>query len=392
MWYLLFLLIFVGPPKFRIRDPEASLSGALDLPLLIQVFVYLLAGAFLAYQSWRTRSRLNFGASEKLAVAVLMSLAVSAFMSDYVGLSFFKTYQLWIMFWFGKLFVSKHGFEKTLRTMLVGHLILFASIILGILLVPEFTVYESETGFPRIRGTAVAETGLVGPLLLALALSLNMRSKWLLTAGATALTFFSLSRAAWIIAALLFIYVWLRKPHVWSRRLAATACVAGLFVIPLINWDAQLRRFRDPSEVTDLSERPEIWAYVVAAILDEAPWMGMGFGVGSRLLTGEIDPALGSAHSIFLDVLLAGGVVALALFIGLILAMGWQSWQIARLSKHPFATAVVLSFLVIAPVGLVGGEIDAPAFGPTLWLLASLIPSIHRAAVRSLTASPKVAE
>jgi len=47
---LVFLLIFSGPPKFRLRDPEASLRDEIDWVVILHVIVWGLAGLWVLLQ------------------------------------------------------------------------------------------------------------------------------------------------------------------------------------------------------------------------------------------------------------------------------------------------------------------------------------------------------
>src|SRR5438477_8053641 len=52
---LLFVLLFSGPPSFRIRDPEASLVGEIDYVVILRLLVTMAAAIWVLYQ-WRRRS------------------------------------------------------------------------------------------------------------------------------------------------------------------------------------------------------------------------------------------------------------------------------------------------------------------------------------------------
>src|SRR6266436_550491 len=94
---LLFLLMYSGPPKFRIRDPEASIRGDIDWVVVLHILSWGLAGAWVLFQIVkRDRAKLflaRLRMPQKLALAMILLLAVSAVISKAPALSAFKIYQ-----------------------------------------------------------------------------------------------------------------------------------------------------------------------------------------------------------------------------------------------------------------------------------------------------------
>src|ERR1051325_5906599 len=58
-WFdsLLFLILMSGPPKFRGRDPSASLTGAIDSVVLVHLAVWALGGLWVLARVYPTMLR-----------------------------------------------------------------------------------------------------------------------------------------------------------------------------------------------------------------------------------------------------------------------------------------------------------------------------------------------
>src|SRR5271156_1532682 len=95
---VLFLLLFSGPPKLRLRDPTASLSGELDFSIIVNIIVWLMGGLWVVCQFYRmhrgTRQRLRLLFPQKMAALVILLLGASTFVSIAPAVTAFKAYQI----------------------------------------------------------------------------------------------------------------------------------------------------------------------------------------------------------------------------------------------------------------------------------------------------------
>src|SRR5260370_23883959 len=77
----LLLLIYSGPPRFRIRDGEASLRGDMDWVVVLHIVVWGLAGAWVLFEIGNhDLVKLlvkRFSLPQKLGLAMILCLAVS---------------------------------------------------------------------------------------------------------------------------------------------------------------------------------------------------------------------------------------------------------------------------------------------------------------------------
>ena len=101
---LLFFLLFSGPPTFRVRDTEASLYSEIDLAIIIQLFVWGLAGIWVFCNLVKMRStggyRLKITAAHAIAIIFILMLWVSTFVSLAPPLTAVKVYQITVEFLF----------------------------------------------------------------------------------------------------------------------------------------------------------------------------------------------------------------------------------------------------------------------------------------------------
>src|SRR5436309_1202421 len=104
----LFLLILSGPPKFRIRDPEASLRGEIDWVVKLHLVVWGLAGLWVLLQMTRRPQGgllpLRLHIPQVLGLGVVFGLTVSISASAAPALTAFKIYQILVSMLFTQIF------------------------------------------------------------------------------------------------------------------------------------------------------------------------------------------------------------------------------------------------------------------------------------------------
>jgi O-antigen ligase len=393
---LFFLLLFSGPPTFRVRDTEASLYGEIDLAIIVQLLVWGLAGIWVFYNLATMRSknsfRLELRAPHVFAIVLILLLGASVFVSLAPPLTAVKVYQIAVEFAFTWIFVQRYGYEKSLNRILWGSAILCLLIAIGLLVAPDFVMDISETGFFRLRG-GITGTNTVSAFALILLLCYRSRVSsvvmGILFIFFSLLQFFSLTRASWLALALVFLIALIKRPQIkglkWvyaSIGIGAIALLAGALT--------QLNQYRDPDSIYDLSDRLGLWAYMSNAVLSQSPWLGLGYTAATRQLGVEFHPDFGSGHSIFFDVFIGGGIVSLTIFIALFLVLGFYVVKLLRKSRNANAFAVCSLFLYILVMGAVGESIDTGPFGFTFWLLISMLPLLVGCLHESLPAEPGI--
>ena len=157
-WYgqLLFLLLFSGPPKFRVRDPESSLYGEVDWVVILHILVWGAAGLWVLWHivSWiRARRRVKaLTTSAKLATLLAFCLLFSASASGYQSLVLFKSYQFMVCVVFAAVFTYEYGIERTVGLIFWGSFSLCVLISLAAIWAPDMVWVQSELEAGRLRG------------------------------------------------------------------------------------------------------------------------------------------------------------------------------------------------------------------------------------------------
>jgi O-antigen ligase len=388
---LLFLVLFSGPPKLRLRDPTASLSGEVDLSIIATVVVWVAGGLWVFYQLYRvyrgTHPPLRLCFPQKVAALVIVLLGASTFVSIAPAVTAFKVYQILVAFLFTLIFAEWYGVETCLNRLLLGSTLLCAAIAIAAVVAPELVLFPSETGALRLRGSGITEAGFAATLAIVLLLTTRRRLSALLSiflgACFCAILFFSLGRIAWLALGVFFAVAAVKRPKIrtlpwvyvfWGS--AAISLAAGVI--------GRLSEFRDPESIYTLSGRFGLWAFLVTATLNGSPWLGFGYLAGTRDLGMQYDPELGSGHSIFLDVFVGGGFLSLCVFVVLIVVLVLRTVKLLRKRNDAVSFAVVSVFLVVLLFAFVGEDIDSSPFGFTFWALVTLLPLLGSPTARPL--------
>ncbi len=173
----LFMLLFSGPPMFRIRDPEASLEGAVDYVVILRLLV-LMAGGFWVLYQWRKRFREGRGKlpfklrlPQTLGLVVVACLFLSVLVSTAPALSTFKVCEMLVSLSFTAAFVEIYGIEECLNKIYLASTILCLAIAVCAFVAPDLVLFPSETGASRLRGELIAPTEIVAVFALILLLA-----------------------------------------------------------------------------------------------------------------------------------------------------------------------------------------------------------------------------
>lgn len=381
---LVFLLIFSGPPRFRIRDPQATLAGEIDLAAMTAVVVWIVAGLWVAYQVFALqlgkRPPLNLRLTQKLGIALLLALGTSTSVSLSPELTLFKVYQMLVLFLFTLIFIEWYGMQRFLDRLLVCSAVLCSAVVAAIFIAPDLVLFTSETGFPRLRGEGITDAGTLACLGTILLFTSNRRIPIYVFAPLAALfggvLFFSLARIGWLAATVFFFIALWKRPAIRTMKwiylfwiLAVAALVGGAASL--------IGELRDPSSVSDLSGRFGLWAYYISVTWLKSPWLGLGYVAGTREVGAQYDPLLGSGHSILFDVFVGGGLVSLSVFVLLIVVLLMHAIQILRKADDSCSFAVGSLMIAAIILGSVGSDIDSSPFGFTFWALVTLLPLTH---------------
>jgi len=385
---VLFLLMLSGPPRLRIRDPEASLHGDIDWVVVFNIVVWGSAGLWILAQFARRlhakRPLLRLRLPQILGLGMICCLAVSITVSDAPALTAFKVFQMLVTMQFTQLFLERFGIRSTLRLLLRGNTLLCVAIAACALLAPNMVWGPTELNpYPsRLYGDLIAQTGVVSVLAMILLLT-GIRRTWK-TVTLSSLALFlsllvlSLMRTAYITAFVFLTLVLLTRPNIKPLRRFAYFLLACLLMLYSVGRFPSLSQYRDPQTISNLGDRIGLWRYLTDLTLRQSPWFGLGYYSASRLHGPEYNAWLGTAHSMFFEVLLGGGLVSFALLLALCVVLSIYAVRLLSLRADRFSFATAALFTACLLFGFTEETIDSGPVAICFWCSAAILPMIYK--------------
>jgi O-antigen ligase len=397
-WFesLLFLALMSGPPKFRARDPLASLEGSIDLVVAVQLTVWALGGLWVLARLYPALLRRgvvhSLNAAQTLGVIFIASLTLSIWHSPGVLLTTFTLGQFAVMLGFVWLFTHRFGTKACLQHLFIGVVVLSLAIVALVFIAPGLVTAETGfvTGVSRLRGDYIADTGSMAAIGLVFCLSNMPPLRGPVFWGALSL-FGGLLAASRTRSAYVAFLAFLAIGFIHGKRLRIRKLVpplAALFVAVLL-MDAfsstvnYMVRERDSIET--MSDRVPLWQYVTSAVMRESPITGLGYYAASRVVATEYNHGLGNAHSAFFEVLVGGGILGASLYVAFCASLIWFAVRLLRVaSGQPKAVAAVGLLLVALLMGVTSpAALHAGPLGFAFWATTALLPSLLQEAARS---------
>jgi hypothetical protein len=399
---LLFIALLSGPPRFRERDPLASLSGAVDWSVLLSAVVWGIAALWIFFHIGgyllKGKSIPRFGLLHILAFVLVICLYLSTLASSAPLLTFYRVSQILIAVLFGFFWVRRFGIDSTLRHLLAGYVVMSLAIVVGAIIAPDLVYAKEESN--RLRGDSISETGAVTVMGLILLLSypiisghtraLAQATSYLFSVALFALFFtllvMSQTRAAFIAMLLFILLAFVRPPKNTSLRFFLYLMLILVPIVLWFDWASPIIEagIRQEGSVHDLSDRVPLWQYITAETLNHSPLLGFGF-YANRAITTTYNQGLGTSHSAYMEIFAGGGVLSLSVFAILLVAELFLAVRLFVLhGANPKVFTVVSLFLTTLVLGVVSeAMVIASVTSFTFWILLSLIPLI------TLTATPK---
>jgi O-antigen ligase len=405
-WFdsLLFLALMSGPPKFRGRDPTASLTGAIDLVVLVHLAVWTCGGLWVLARLYPAVLRRGIvpavNPAQALGALFIAALTLSAWESPGPLLTAFTLGQFAVMLSFIWVFTHRFGTSACLRHLFVGASVLALSTIAALVLSPELVMagYTRDTGIvigqTRVVGNYFADLGEVAVIGLVLCLSSVPPLRGPIFWGALSLfgglLVASRTRSAYI-AVLSFLVIGFTQGRGLRVRQLIVPLVAfgfGTFVMDAMTSTTKFL-VREPESVGTMSDRIPLWQHLTSTVMREAPLNGLGYFAASRVYATEYNPGLGTAHSVFFEVLVGGGILGAALYLVLCGSLIWFAVRLLSLARgRPSAVAAAGLLSVALLMGLTSSEaMQAGPLGFAFWSTTALLPSLVREANRARTAA-----
>jgi len=401
---LLFVALMSGPPKFRGRDPYASLTGAIDLVVIVHVAVWVCGALWVLARLYPAMLRRGIVPAVNPAQAVgalfIASLMLSMLESPGLLLTAYTLGQFAVMLSFTWLFTHRFGAAACLRHLFITVSLLAVAIVAALVLAPELVAGDTaaETGVvigqTRIIGGHLADLGNVAVVGLVLCLCsvppLRGPLFWVALSLFGGLLFASRTRSAYIalLAFLVIGFTQGRGLRVRQLIVPLAAVGFGLFVKDAITSMSEFL-VRSPESISTLSDRIPLWQHLTSTVMREAPLTGLGYHAASRVYATEYNPGLGNAHSAFFEVLVGGGLLGAALYLVLCGSLIWFSVRLLSLTRdRPSAVAAVGLLSAALLSGLTQAEaIHAGPLGFAFWSTTALLPGLLREANRARKAA-----
>ena len=384
-----------GPPRLRFRDLDASLRGDTDWVVFFHIGVWGFAGLWVLAQIYkRMQAKLPFlhmRLPQILGLMLIFCLALSIFTSDAPSLTAFKVYQILMSLFFTQIFVERFGAHSALKTMLWGNALLCITIAVCAFLAPEmvWTVSEADPQLPRLYGELIASTGVVSAFAIILLLT-TVRRMWKPVPLSLLALFFcllalSFMRTAYLTTLLFLALVILRRPKMKPLRRFSYCFFSLLLLLGALGQIPSMSRYRSPETMWTLSDRIGLWSHLTTVTLDRSPWFGLGYYSASRIHGPEHNPLLGTAHSMFIEVLAGGGLLSLALFLALCVTLSAYATRLLYLRRDRLAFAFSALLIACLVLGFMGETIDSGPLALAFWCSASVLSRLHRWPLKSQT-------
>ena len=190
-------------------------------------------------------------------------------------------------------------------------------------------------------------------------------------------------RTAYVVALVFFMLVLLKRPNIKPlRRFAYFLCVL-LAMFYASDRAPSVSRYRSPETISTLSDRIGLWRYLGTVTLTRSPWLGLGYYSASRTYGPEYNPWLGTAHSIFFEALVGGGVPSFVFLTSLCLILSIYAFRLLWVAKDRFSFAIATLFIASLLFGFMGDEIDSGPVAISFWCSAAILPRLYGKFVES---------
>jgi hypothetical protein len=158
------------------------------------------------------------------------------------------------------------------------------------------------------------------------------------------------------------------------------AYLAGAVVLALYAYHSlpSLSKYRMPETISSLDDRIGLWRYLSNVTLAQSAWWGLGYYSSSRVYGPQYNPGLGTAHSMFFEILLGGGVLSFALFAALCALLTVHAAYLLFKSSDRFPFAVAALFFASLLLGSMGDEIDSGPVAMCFWYSAAVLPWVYQ--------------
>ncbi len=139
---------------------------------------------------------------------------------------------------------------------------------------------------------------------------------------------------------------------------------------------------RETQDIESLNDRIPLWSFLTEAVMRDEPVIGLGYFAASRVLGPQYNEDLGTAHSVFFEVLVGGGLVGAVSYLLFCASLLWYAGRLLRAAPERPETIVTVGLLAFClVVGLTSTEAaHAGPVGFTFWCMTAVLPAVCREA------------
>jgi O-antigen ligase len=401
-WFdsLLFLALMSGPPKFRDRDLEASLEGAIDLVVVIHIAVWTCGGLWVLARLYPAAVRRgvfpSINPAQVIGALFIISLTFSLWESPGILLTAFIVGQFAVMLGFTWVFTHRFGASACLRHLFIGVSVLALTTVALVFLVPGLMISDTNFvfGVTRVSGDLIADTGSMAVIGLVLCLSSMPPLRGAMFWGALslfgALLAASRTRSAYVALLAFLVIGFIHGKRLRVRKLVLPIAAVALSVFLMDAFSSTVEYLvRERESVETMSDRIPLWQHLTSVVMREAPITGLGYYAASRVVAPQYNPALGNAHSVFFEVLIGGGILGAALYLALCASLVWFAAHLLRIASGQSSAVAAAGLLFVALLtGLTTPAALQPGpLGFAFWSLTAVLPALLREAVPARVAA-----
>jgi hypothetical protein len=406
MAIVLVVLAFSPEIKFRIRSAAAAFSGVLDLQVLAELAVWGIIGVWAFIQAARglTSGRYRIGdvGAPTVTMLILGALVVLSASMSFSIRSLARGFQftvlivvILILVWESRRDVGFFpAVWSRLRRLFVG--VIVAAMAISAV-VPLWPPLIDVDGYPRYRWFDVHPVEVGGMTAVAILMVLGAiyglkEHRWSRHGTAGVLGLLAILSAALVatrtrsalgaalVAVIVLVLLSRNRPGKRIATLGAMAATVALVAVMFTPTgatlvDRVLTRGQTAAQLESLSQRTEILD-IALTLFHDRPLLGWGYQQPGPILS-TYYPWAGHGHNIFIEALMAFGIVGVVVIFGLLAVSTWVFFKARRARLHwpldeigievlaPFIVVVIMGFTSPSIAGDVGYEA-----GMILWFVA----------------------
>ncbi|MGH7870245.1 MAG: hypothetical protein ACREP9_22035, partial [Candidatus Dormibacteraceae bacterium] len=118
---------------------------------------------------------------------------------------------------------------------------------------------------------------------------------------------------------------------------------------------------------------------LVGVTMVRSPWVGLGYFSASRILGPDFNPGMGTAHSMFVEVFLGGGLISLIPLVMLCVLLSIGAFHLLKKGRTQLEFTTGVLFFVTLALGAMGADIASGQVAIAFWSLAAAIPAMRLA-------------